>query len=435
MVLEPIKPEVLAVRMIPRVDPQLAARLSLDPTRHRTLGMITCTSDDALYASLDEGTKAADADVVYAKSFYAGAAHASGPFSGEIIGMFGGPDEQEVRSAIEATLRYLETRAYFYAADDSGKLAFFPHVLPSTGRYLSRQADVPAGTPMAYLIAPPIEATLGLDAALKAAKVELRVYYPPPSETNFSGGLLTGDQPEVEAAAQAFQDTVLDLAARPRLLTPTPELLCLAESFSKVARQRASDTPTRRYRLWGSGFEVDEKPLGYTHLFDDRSLVKKTHPAIRFRGKLDSLQAHVLDAQLAAIQEGMEDVAKDLDDVLRWLRGAMASEVTGRPLPELVVSGLSAEELHTVSHATVRYLGVGWVVPNARMGATAVRLNLLRACCRETEIAAMDAFGEGGHLNPEIRDALFHGLNRLSNVIYVLVCKVVARVHGQSAEV
>ncbi|MBM4395758.1 MAG: ethanolamine utilization microcompartment protein EutL [Deltaproteobacteria bacterium] len=432
MVLEPIKPEVLAVRMIPNVDPQLAARLSLDPVRHRSLGMITCSSDDALYAALDEGTKAADADVVYAKSFYAGSAHASGPFSGEIIGMFAGPDEETVSSAVQATLRYLEAKAWFFAADDAGRLAFFPHVLPSLGRYLSRQAGVEPGTPMAYLIAPPIEATLGLDAALKAARVELKVHYPPPSETNFSGGLLVGDLPEVEAAARAFQATVLDLAARPRLLTPLPELECLAESFGKVAHRRgAAAVAPKRYRLWGSGLDVDEKPAGYTHLFDDRSLVPKTHPAIRFRGRLDLLQAQVLEAQLAATQEGHSGVARDLDDVLRWLRGAMASEVVGRPMPELAVSGLTAEDLHRVSHDTVKYLGVGWVVPDASMGATAVRLNLLRATCRDVEIAAFDAFGQGGHLSPETRDALLHGLNRLSNVLYVLVCKVVGVVKSR----
>ena len=33
---------------------------------------------------------------------------------------------------------------------------------------------------------------VGLDAALKAADVRLCVFYGPPSETNFGGGLLTG---------------------------------------------------------------------------------------------------------------------------------------------------------------------------------------------------------------------------------------------------
>ena len=36
---------------------------------------------------------------------------------------------------------------------------------------------MPQGTPMAYLIAPPLEATYALDAALKAADVELKVWF------------------------------------------------------------------------------------------------------------------------------------------------------------------------------------------------------------------------------------------------------------------
>ena len=77
MILEPIKPRVLGLRAIPNVDPQLARDLKLQP-HHRALGLITCTSDDALYTALDAGTKAADVDVVYARSFYAGSAHEIG---------------------------------------------------------------------------------------------------------------------------------------------------------------------------------------------------------------------------------------------------------------------------------------------------------------------------------------------------------------------
>ena len=68
---------------------------------------------------------------------------------------------------------------------------------------------------MAYLIAPPLEAMVGLDAALKAADVTLRVFYGPPSETNFAGGLLTGDQAACRAACEAFADTVRAIAADP----------------------------------------------------------------------------------------------------------------------------------------------------------------------------------------------------------------------------
>ncbi|MBM4387437.1 MAG: ethanolamine utilization microcompartment protein EutL, partial [Deltaproteobacteria bacterium] len=319
MVLEPIKPIVLSVRVIPQVSGQLAAELKLSG-RQTSIGMITCTSDDALYASLDEGTKMADVEVVYAKSFYAGSAHASGPFSGEIIGIFASHDPDEIASALSATIRYLENKAWFYAADEKGKLAFFPHVIPSVGRYLARQADCPVGTPMAYLIAPPIEAVLGIDAALKAADVTLKVFYPPPSETNFAGGLLVGDVYQCEAAARAFQETVIDLAKNPKLVSPLPSVEKMAESLGKP-RGAAIDDGARFMTL--SGLELGEKPVEYTHLFDDRSLVPKTHPIIRLRGKFDLLQAYVLDAQSTAKGEGLDGIYADLQEILLFVRRLM----------------------------------------------------------------------------------------------------------------
>ncbi len=79
--LMPVKPRVLAARAIAHADEGLAAQLDL-PDGLRALGLLTCTSDDALYVALDEGTKAAPVEVVYAKSFYAGSSYPSGPLSG-----------------------------------------------------------------------------------------------------------------------------------------------------------------------------------------------------------------------------------------------------------------------------------------------------------------------------------------------------------------
>lgn len=213
-VLDPIKPEILSVRVIPNVDPGFAKHLKLNADQ-RSLGLITCSIDDALYVSIDEGTKMANVEVIYAKSFYAGAAHASGPLSGEIIAIFAGPDPSEIRAAIAATRAYAENEAWFYAADETGANAFFAHTVSSTGSYLSQLAGIQKGEPLAYLIACPLEATFGLDAALKAADVEMKVWFEPPSETNFSGGLLTGTQSACKAACAAFRDAVLDVAASP----------------------------------------------------------------------------------------------------------------------------------------------------------------------------------------------------------------------------
>jgi ethanolamine utilization protein EutL len=213
-VLDPIKPTILSARLIPNVHPDFAAKLKLREDQ-RSLALVTCDIDDSLYVSLDEATKKAEVEVVYAHSFYAGSAHASGPLSGEIIGILAGPDPAEARAGLNACLAYAEESAWFYAADEAGDLAFFAHTLSRTGSYLSKEASVDEGTPLAYLIAPPIEATFALDAALKAAEVEMKVWWNPPSETNFSGGLLAGTQSACRAACQAFQDAVLDVARDP----------------------------------------------------------------------------------------------------------------------------------------------------------------------------------------------------------------------------
>jgi ethanolamine utilization protein EutL len=214
-VLDPIKPQILAARVIPNVDRGLADRLGLRDDQ-RSVALVTCDIDDSLYVSLDEATKAADVEVVYAHSFYAGSAHASGPLSGEIIGVLAAPSPAEARAGLAACVAYAQDEAWFHAADEAGELAFFAHPVSRTGSYLSKEADVAPGTSLAYLIAPPLEATLGLDQALKAAEVDLAVWFAPPSETNFSGGYLVGEQSAVVAACAAFRDAVLEVAAMPR---------------------------------------------------------------------------------------------------------------------------------------------------------------------------------------------------------------------------
>ncbi|MGQ9557534.1 MAG: ethanolamine utilization microcompartment protein EutL [Desulfurispora sp.] len=215
MILQPIKAEILAVRIIPNVSPDLAANLKLTPEQ-RSVGMLTCTIDDAGYTAIDEATKKAQVEVVYARSFYAGAAHASGPLSGEFIGIIAGPNPAEVRSGLEAAILTLEEEAFFYTANEEGTIAMYPHVISRTGSYLSKVAGIAEGEPLAYLIAPPLESVYAVDAALKAADVRMVAWYGPPSETNFGGALLTGTQSACKAAAEAFRDAVISVANSPR---------------------------------------------------------------------------------------------------------------------------------------------------------------------------------------------------------------------------
>jgi ethanolamine utilization protein EutL len=212
--LDPIRASALAVRLISNVDPNLAETLKLKPSQ-KSVGLITADNDDALYVSIDEATKMADVEVVYAHSFYAGARHSSGKLSGEIIALLAGPNPPEVRAGLDAARAYLQTEALWYSANDDDTIAFFPHVISRTGSYLSQRCNIPLGEPIAYLIAPPLEGIFALDAALKAAAVRIVSYTAPPSETNYMGVMLTGDQPACRAAAAAFRETVLEVAQNP----------------------------------------------------------------------------------------------------------------------------------------------------------------------------------------------------------------------------
>lgn len=212
MTLEPILPRILAVKRLPGADPALLSAYGADPTRHRALGLVTCDQDDPTYVALDEATKHAQVDVVYARSFYAGSAHSSGALSGEIIGVIAGPDIDEVDEGLQALIRCLEHDACFYGANEAGTVTVFPHVIASLGRYLSAQAGLAAGDPMAYLVAPPIEHTIALDFALKAADVRAAKIFPPPSETNFAAAFLAGSLDSCEAAAVAYARSVVETA-------------------------------------------------------------------------------------------------------------------------------------------------------------------------------------------------------------------------------
>jgi ethanolamine utilization protein EutL len=173
--------------------------------------MLTTDCDDATYIALDAATKAADVKVSYGRSFYAGAANASTPNAGEVIGILAGATPGAVRSGMEAALAALQRVGF----ESAGEVPYLAHTVSSVGSYLAKEAGVPEGSAIAYLIAPPLEGMYAMDAALKAADVKLCKLYAPPSETNFGGGLLSGTQSACDAACAAFAAAVEEVAVRP----------------------------------------------------------------------------------------------------------------------------------------------------------------------------------------------------------------------------
>jgi ethanolamine utilization protein EutL len=220
---------LLACRQIDDVDPALAAAWFSAPGGS-SLGLVTCDQDDSTYIALDEATKHAAVDVAFARSFYAGSKHASGPYSGEILGVVRGSHPDDVEEALWVIKEQLRERVCFhtFAGEPFGSKdgpAFLAQVIAETGSYLSQEAGVDVGSAMAYLIAPPLEAAVAVDRALKAARVRLAKWIAPPSETNFAGAFLVGELAELDAASDAFVDAVYDVGTRPLLSARRPTRL------------------------------------------------------------------------------------------------------------------------------------------------------------------------------------------------------------------
>ena len=204
----PVK--ILALQYIPNAAPALCKGLGGDLGKP-SLGLITTDCDDATYIALDEATKAAQVTVSYGRSFYAGAANATTPYAGEVIGILSAATPGAVRSGMEAATAALQRIGF----DDVAGIPCLAHTVSSCGQFLAGEAGVRPGSALAYLIAPPLEAMVGLDAALKASDVRLCKLYAPPSETNFGGGLLTGTQSACSAACEAFKSAVQKIARQP----------------------------------------------------------------------------------------------------------------------------------------------------------------------------------------------------------------------------
>ena len=204
----PVK--VLAVRYLANASPALAAGLGA-PRGYPSLGLITTDCDDATYIALDAATKSADVEVAYGRSFYAGAANASTPHAGEVIGILAGATPGAVKSGMEAALSTLKRTGF----EEAHGVPYLAHTIASVGSFLAKEAGIPRGSALAYLIAPPLESMYALDAALKAADVTLCKLYAPPSETNFGGALLSGTQSACAAACEAFAAAVAQVAAKP----------------------------------------------------------------------------------------------------------------------------------------------------------------------------------------------------------------------------
>ena len=167
------------------------------------------------------------------------------------------------------------------------------------------------------------------------------------------------------------------------------------------------------YRLL-NGAVLTEKPEHMTHL-SGNVLVLKTHPRIRFRGKMDTLEGELLWCALHT--DGQ--LRKNLEEILHLARVLIRCDVLEEPVPEEKLCGLTAQELRSHSHRPQDYYGQTHFMPEVGDGERILRLNRCRCAAREAELAAAAAFtDENGNA---VRTDILRALNRMSSMLYILM--------------
>lgn len=179
-----------------------------------------------------------------------------------------------------------------------------------------------------------------------------------------------------------------------------------------------SQARPERYRLLSGGY-AEEKPEHMTHL-NGEVLVLKTHPRIRFRGKMDTLEAELILCQrIPGAPEGA------LGEILTLARKILRCDVLDEPLIWDTLCGLSEQEQRERSHMPQDYYGQPHFMPQASDGPVIAGLNRARCFAREAELAAAEAFSdrEGNLLREDIPKAL----NRMSSMLYLLMIQEKAK--------
>ena len=114
-------------------------------------------------------------------------------------------------------------------------------------------------------------------------------------------------------------------------------------SRERIEIRPAQSARPERFPLLGGGY-CEEKPEHMTHL-DGVTLAPKTHPRIIFRGKMDTLEAHLILCRLFVPR-----FDRELKDILGYVRLLLRCEVLGEPVPEQKICGLTEQELRQHSH-------------------------------------------------------------------------------------
>lgn len=237
------------------------------------------------------------------------------------------------------------------------------------------------------------------------------------------------------------EDTILTPAAKSYLQEKKIEVQFVGETNGKTKEvpkkgeppiQQVEQQPQAcgKYRLLQGGY-LDEKPEHMTSL-NSNILVYKDHKRIIFRGKLDSLQAKIIEVQSLLAEKNMFKLVDDLSVVLDFVRRILRAEVTEEKMVEMKLFDMDEKQIREMSHHPEKYFKAGHFQPVHQMGLGVVFLNGIRTLVRETELAAYQAYKkEDGSTE---RNDIISALNRLSSLCYVLMFKAKTGEYDETKE-
>ena len=167
-------------------------------------------------------------------------------------------------------------------------------------------------------------------------------------------------------------------------------------------------------------------------------LTEKDNPMIVFRGKLDTLCAMILEAQVLGEEKKNSEYVNDLQEILEFIRKLFQAEYKGIEIGDFRLLGITPAEIREQSHNPQKYFGRKHLLMHHTMGALSIRLNYLRTVVREVEIAAVAALRDKttGPLEPSkcLRQDIVDALNRLSSLFYILIYKYLDKDYSPAGE-
>lgn len=165
------------------------------------------------------------------------------------------------------------------------------------------------------------------------------------------------------------------------------------------------------------------KPEHMTHL-DHKTMVRKDHPRIAFRGYIDAMEAEILICQYQAVLAGYTQLVMDLQEALDFVRGLIRCDVLGEKVGELRLCGYSAAELRECSHHPEEHFGQPHFMAAVTDGAAILYVNRLRTLVRQSELAAYKAFKD--YEGQVTRVDIMQAMNRLSSLMWIMMIKLKA---------